>query len=108
MRRPVFGAAFFFLIFTLIAYFFACFLKFSTTHPPFRLFFKKFFNRASPLFSRLFRIFRQDFLNFSKKIFPKPLDKSNFYAIIKLQRERNKQKMFKSFKMSRERKPMHN
>ena len=33
-----------------------------------------------------------------QKIFPKPLDKSKNYAIIRVQKERNKQKMFQTFK----------
>jgi hypothetical protein len=32
-----------------------------------------------------------------KKIFQKPLDKRGFYAIIKVQKETNEQKMFESF-----------
>ena len=36
-----------------------------------------------------------------KKNFQKPLDKSKLYAIIKLQNERTKQKMFVSFKKER-------
>ena len=33
-----------------------------------------------------------------QKIFPKPLDKSKNYAIIGVQKERNEQKMFQTFK----------
>ncbi len=47
--------------------------------------------------------------NFKKmqKIFQKPLDKSKISAIIKVQKERNEQKMFGAFKNIWENKPMH-
>ena len=41
-----------------------------------------------------------------QKIFQKPLDKSKISAIIKVQKERNKQKMFETFNFINEDKPM--
>ena len=50
----------------------------------------------------------KNFFRFLQNFFQKPLDKSKIPAIIKVQKERNEQKMFGTFKKLAENIPMHN
>ena len=65
----------------------------SSKRQDFRRFCRPFFFRVKNTLKKFKKI---------QKIFPKPLDKSKNYAIIRVQKERNKQKMFQIIKIKRE------